>query len=264
MTNNELIKESMTPSIAATLLKFVKPVVRKLGKTETGKYLRKARKVYVKKGFQKSLTELSKTKDVGFNLGKKIPQYFDTPKTLTEGTGAGKFIRKQIGNTASLTQTLTKGVPEAGWHATIIASKNLMQAMGRNIKSSRFKTVSAAPSKGKFFNKTPIDKSKLKVGDTYGKIFKKKVVGIKKGPKGNELLVRKSIPGQAFGVAMSAPAFGGYTYAANKDEKMPKRVGKSVADAALWTVAPTATFAGTLLHDQLKRKKTKKVSGGNL
>lgn len=251
--NEEIIKEAMTPHLVGLLSKFVKPIA----KTQTGKLLSKVKGIYKEKGFQAALSEVAKHKDITYNLGK-MPKYFQPKVQKETGTWAGRAVRKRLGNVAAMTQQLSKGVPEAGWHAPIQVSRNLLSAMAKNVRGSQYKTVP--------LSKATTEHIKAKGGKAYyGKFFPKKIVGSTVGsaPGKEQLIVRKSPIGRAVGLATTTPAFGYYTYQAHKDKSVPKRVGLGATEAAAWTVAPSATFAGSILYDYLKQKNnTKKVSGG--
>jgi hypothetical protein len=246
-------KEAMTPHLVALLSRFVKPVA----KTQTGQLLSRARDLYKTQGFQEALSEVAKHKSLTYNLGK-MPKYFEPVVQTETGTRAGRAIRKTLGNFAEMTQQITKGVPEAGWHAPIQVSKNLLSAMAKNVRGSRYTTVDLA--------KATTEHIKEKGGKGYyGKYFPKKIVGSTVGstPGKEKLILRKSPIGQIAGVATSAPALGFYAYQSHKKKSVPKGVGLGIGEATAMTISPGATFAGSTLYDYLKTKNnTKKVSGG--
>jgi len=253
--NEEMIKEAMTPHLVSILSKFVSPISRPLQKSQTLKYLGTAKALYRKKGPEAALDFLAKAKDVTHNMDK-IPSYFIEPKFTRKGSYVGKMVRTSIGNTADMAKTLTKGVKDSGWHAPIQVSKNLLSAMGKDLRSARYTTVSAENTMKekaiKFFTKKDMPNYKdLNVGD---KIRKKKIVGTRKVGDDVSYLVKRTPKMQTAALAMSAPAWGGYAYLGNKEKPKLKRAASAVGEAAAWTVAPTATLIGTTLADVLKHK----------
>ena len=252
--NENLIKEAMTPYLVRTLSKFIKPISRAIDNSRSVRYLSTAKDLYKKKGPEAALGFLASTKDVTHNIGK-IPSYY---KTSPYATGKGKFFRSNVGNTANMAQTLSKGVRGAGWKAPIQVSKNLLTAMGRDVRSSRYKTLSTDNTMRekvkKFVTKKDAPNYKnLKIGD---KIRKKKIVGIRKAQAGGEkeYLVKKTPIGQTVGMATSAPAWGAYSYFGHKDRPRSQRAGRALTEATAWTVAPTATAVGSILKDIFKNK----------
>jgi len=238
MFTEEIIKEAMTPSIVGFLSKFIKP-------TETAKMLGKARKVYKAKGFQPAVKEVAKHKSILHNI-EKGKWYYDVPEAQSKGTALGRFFRTGAGNVASNIETLTKGVGSSGKKAPITVVKNLGELIRKNVRSSTLTTIP--------YKKSPLITKKK--GKTYvGKYFKKKVVGV--SPSKREYIVERTLPGKAFGVAMSAPAWGAYEFMGHKEEKLPKRLGRAAAETAMWTAAPTLALGASFLPKRVKHKRTK-------
>lgn len=234
---NQLIKNA---NALSTLFKVLKS-------TETGKLLSGVRAIKKSKGTGAALAELAKHKSVLHNLDK-VPEKFITVVQPQTGTAAGRFIRKELGNTASTLQYLTNGVAGSGKRAPLILAKNLLGTVGRNVRQSRYTTVSLSSVTGKNL--------KVRKGQAYyGKFFPKKIVGSTYGatPGKEQLILKKSPIGQAVGIATSAPAFGYYSYKASKEKNVPSRIGHGVGEAVAWSTVPTLAMASTFLP--IKKKK---------
>lgn len=266
----------MIPQILATIKKFALPILTKAKATQTGTLFSEAKALYKGKGLQPTLDRLQEYKGLS-HLVEKGQKSFVVAPDLAAGTRVGRMTRSATGNVAASLKTLTKDVQGSGSMAPVVIGKNFMDLFGQNIRAATKTTLESnkidwnklVQRRGNYFYKgKKVHGITTLKGENSQEVLKSfmdnkgniaEVPGLKR-----ELVLDRTLPGKAFGVATSAPMLGYGVYASEKDKPLYKRVGRGLATATTWTVAPGPTLlaeAGVGLAKYLKNKK--KVIGGN-
>ncbi|HNW88143.1 MAG TPA: hypothetical protein PKN48_00640 [Bacteroidales bacterium] len=261
----------MIPEILNTIRKT-------LGATTTGRLLSETKNLYRTKGLQDALGNLQKHQTVGRIIAKGQQSFATDLAKQTEGTNiVGRLARAGLGNFAATAKVISKDVPGSGAKAPLIAGKNLFNLFGQHLRAATkvTKDVKDLDLKllmknrgGYYYKGKKVQGVSTLSGESSRSVLDEMIAKrVNPGTPGfnRKLVMEASAPGKAWGVATSAPAFGAMVMLQDKQDPLPKRIGKGALEATAWTVAPGFTMAGQAgagIINYVKNKK-KLMEGSN-
>jgi len=248
---NKLSEDIILSSFLEELDVLEKQGTLKVTLKALGKVLREADLVAGEKGLKAGLELLGRHKDPLARVSKGTLKNPVKAKTYEEGVGGiGKFLFKEIGNTADAFSQVSKNVGKGHslTHNVKQTVKNVGTLLSEQVRASKYKVIPKETARFPIADKGKTIQGK---GLFKSKGFDRKVEGT---TTTGDYIVKKRkavLPGS---LALTPVGFGAGAFilgSGKKKETLGSRTGAAVQETALWSLTPPIAQV-KLISDMLK------------